>query len=43
MTESTATQTVGGSPQSLVTTYHYDARGLQTQTDGSSTQVLYDA
>ena len=46
MTTSTSTRSIaGGGVESLVTTYRYDARGLQTQTDasdGSSTQVLYD-
>lgn len=36
----------GGGTETLLTTYHYDLRGLQTKTDspdGSSSEVLYDA
>lgn len=36
----------GGGTESLVTTYHYDARGLQTKMDGpdgSTTETRYDA
>jgi RHS repeat-associated protein len=47
MTTQTMTRTAaGGGTESLVTTYHYDARGLQTKMDGpdgSTTETRYDA